>query len=93
MAFLPMTPGTCSSDTFSTSLEILSRDRDGLLLDMATIMTSLKLKVTELSSRVLPDGFAVTSLTFTVSNVGDLEAVRSRIRAVPGVEEIKRGKV
>jgi len=25
--------------------------------------------------------------------VGDLEAVRSRIRAVPGVTEIKRGKV
>ncbi len=91
--WVPVSWAATGSDTFSTSLEVLSKDRDGLLLDMATIMTSLKLKVTELSSRALPDGSAITSLTFMVSNVGDLEAVRSRIRAVPGVTEIKRGKV
>ena len=81
------------TENFSTSLEVLSQDRDGLLLDMATIMTALKLRVTELGSRALPDGTAITNITFQVSHLSDLEAVRSRIRAIPGVTEIRRGRV
>jgi len=81
------------TENFSTSLEVISGDRDGLLLDIATIMTSLKLKVTELSSRSQNDGTAITSITFQVANVAELDTVRSRIRGVPGVTDVKRGRV
>ena len=91
--WVPVDWAASGSETFSTSLEIISHDRDGLLLDMATIMTSLKIKVTELGSRALPDGTAITNITFQVANVGELESVRGRIRAIPGVTEIKRGRV
>ncbi|MBP3313810.1 MAG: bifunctional (p)ppGpp synthetase/guanosine-3',5'-bis(diphosphate) 3'-pyrophosphohydrolase [Oscillospiraceae bacterium] len=76
---------------FSTSLEILSLNRDGLVMDLATAMTALKVKVTELSSRALNDGTAITNLTFQVSDVGELEAVKSRLRAIQGVTDIHRG--
>ena len=79
-------------EDFSTSLEISCLDRDGLLLDIATIMTSLKIRVTEVSSRSLPDGKASTSITFRVKDLAELETVRSRIRGLRGVQSITRGR-
>ena len=80
------------SESFSTSLEVSSNDRDGLFLDIATIMTSLKIKVSEMSSRALPDGNAVTLMTFQVKSREELETVLARIRSVSGVTDIKRGR-
>lgn len=80
------------SEDFATSLEISSLDRDGLLLDIATVMTSLKVRVTELSSRSLPDGMASVSITFRVRDLEELESVRGRIRGLSGVQNITRGR-
>ncbi len=79
-------------ESFSTSLEISCHDRDGLMLDLATTMTALKIKCSEISCRALPAGRAVASLTFSVKSVGELNAVCSKLRAVPGVEQVRRGK-
>ncbi len=78
--------------SFSTSLEVLSMNRDGLVMDLATAMTALKVKVTELSSRALSDGTAITNLTFQVADVAELEAVKARIRSIQGVTDIHRGR-
>jgi len=90
--WVPVSWAITGNESFSTSLEVLSRDRDGLLLDIATVMTSLKIRVTEMSSRVLPDGNAVIALTFQVAGTEELETVRSRIRSLSGVTEIRRGR-
>ena len=79
-------------ESFSTSLEIASSDRAGLFLDIATIMTSLKIRVSEMSSRTLPEGKAVTLMTFQVHSRDELDTVLARVRAVPGVTDIKRGR-
>ncbi|MBQ7523016.1 MAG: bifunctional (p)ppGpp synthetase/guanosine-3',5'-bis(diphosphate) 3'-pyrophosphohydrolase [Oscillospiraceae bacterium] len=81
------------TEAFATSLEIDAEDRDGLLLDVATVMTTLKIRVTELASRSLPDGKAVVSITFEVKSLDDLEAVRTKIRNLSGVVDVKRGHV
>ena len=80
------------TESFSTSLEVSSRDRDGLVMDIATIMTSLKIKVSEMSSRSLPDGMAISNITFQVSSLNELETVKNRIRGISGVVDIKRGR-
>jgi len=41
---------------------------------------------------VLPDGNAVIALTFQVAGTEELETVRSRIRSLSGVTEIRRGR-
>ncbi len=79
-------------ERFSTSLEIDCRDRDGLMLDIATAMTAMKIKVSEISCRAFPDGRAVTSLTFSVASISELNTVCAKLRAVPGVEKVRRGK-
>ena len=77
---------------FSTTLEVDSTDRDGIWLDIATALSSSKVKVTEISGRDMPTGKARTIATFEVKNVQELEAIRAKIRAISGVLDVRRGQ-
>ena len=79
------------SESFTTTLEADSVDRDGLVLDMATVLSSMKLKVRELSARSLSAGKAIVTMTFDVHDLDELSAVRQKIGAVPGISHIRRG--
>ena len=76
---------------FSTSLEIEADDRDGLMLDVATILTSLRLRTSEMSARSVGGGTAIVCLRFSVHNVTELENVRTRLRGISGVHNVERG--
>ena len=77
---------------FSTTFEIDSTDRGGIWLDIATALSAAKLKVTELSGRDMPAGKARTVATFEVRNVQELETIRTKIRAIDGVIDVRRGQ-
>ena len=83
---------TDAEKPFSTTFEIDSTDRDGIWLDIATALSASKVKVTELSGRDMPAGKARTIATFEVKNVQELEAIRSRIRSIAGVLDVRRGQ-
>ena len=76
---------------FSTSLEIEADDRDGLMLDVATILTSLRLRTSEMSARSVGGGTAIVYLRFGVHNLTELENVRTRLRGISGVHNVERG--
>ena len=76
---------------FSTSLEIEANDRDGLMLDVATILTSLRLRTSEMSARSVGGGTAIVCLRFGVHNLTELENVRTRLRGISGVHNVERG--
>ena len=61
-------------------------------LDIATALSAAKLKVTELSGRDMPAGKARTVATFEVRNVQELETIRTKIRAIDGVIDVRRGQ-
>ena len=90
--WVPVSWASTGSEAFATSLEISSADRDGLLLDIATILTTMKIRVTEMASRTLSEGRAAVSITFEVKSIEELDTVRSKLRNVPGVTEVMRGK-
>ena len=76
---------------FSTSLEIEADDRDGLMLDVAIILTSLRLRTSEMSARSVGGGTAIVCLRFGVHNLTELENVRTRLRGISGVHNVERG--
>ena len=76
---------------FSTSLEIEADDRDGLMLDVATILTSVRLRTSEMSARSVGGGTAIVCLRFGVHNLTELENVRTRLRGISGVHNVERG--
>ena len=77
---------------FATTFEIDSTDRDGIWIDIATALTASRVKITEISGRDMPAGKARTIATFEVKNVQELESIRSRIRNIAGVTDVRRGQ-
>ncbi len=80
------------SEPFSTTLEIDSDARQGLFLDVASTLAAMKLRVTEISARDLPDDHALTVATFDVRNVEELEQVQRKLRGLSGVTGVRRGR-
>lgn len=83
---------TVEEKPFNTTLEIECTTRDGLLLDLATVMTTARVRVKEMSGKDLPNGRSVFSVTFEVKNVKELETIRGRLLNVRDVISTRRGQ-
>lgn len=77
---------------FSTTFEIDSIDRDGIWIDIATVLNSAKVRVSEISARELSANHGRAIVTFEVRNVQELEAIRNKMRAIDGVLDVRRGQ-
>ena len=72
-------------------MEIEADDRDGMMLDVATVMTSARAKITTMSAKPIGNGMALISLSFPVHDLAELENIRNRLRGISGVKNVRRG--
>ena len=77
---------------FATTLEVRAADRDGLLLDIAAALTSMQIRTREITGKDLPGGKCMFTVTFEVKNLAELTQVSGKIRAISGVEDVRRGQ-
>ena len=77
---------------FETTLELDCITRDGLLLDVAMVMTSTRVRVKELSGKDMPDGHSIFTVRFEVKNVAELESIRNRLLNIRDVMATQRGQ-
>ena len=66
-------------------------DRDGIALDVAMVITSMKLRCSELSARSDHKGNCIISITVEVRDVAELNTVKSRMTGIRGVRSVRRG--
>ena len=78
------------TDSYVTTLTIASKDRSGLVMDIATVLNALNAKVRNLSSRSLGSGLALTVVTMEVKNAGELRYIMSRLSSIPAVTGVTR---
>ena len=76
--------------SYKTALEISAKDRDGLTLDIAMALSSAKVKVSSISAKGLPDGYAAVSLALEVRNRDELNSVINKLVQISGVYQVKR---
>ena len=77
---------------FETTLELDCITRDGLLLDVAMVMTTARVRVKEITGKDLPDGHSVFPVRFEVMNVAELESIRNKLLNVRDVLGSRRGQ-
>ncbi len=77
---------------FETTLELDCITRDGLLLDVATAMTTARARVKELYGKDLPGGRSVFTVRFEVKNVSELDSIRNKLLQVRDVIGARRGQ-
>lgn len=78
--------------TFYTTLELMSTDRDGLMLDIATLLTTMRVRLHDLSVHSLSGGNTLIHITIAVHNLTELESIRVRLRGISGVSDVMRGQ-
>ena len=75
---------------FSTGLQISTRNRIGVLSDVAMLLAQSHVNVHELSARDLNDGFGVINAMIDVSGISQLDNIINRIRNTKGVLDVTR---
>ncbi len=77
------------SEKYETGLAITASDRNGLVMDIATVLNSLKVKVNALTARDI-GGVASVFITIEVKDRNELGSAIARLLSVQGVKEVKR---
>jgi GTP pyrophosphokinase len=77
---------------FETTLELDCLTRDGLLLDVATAMTTARVRLKELNGKDMPGGHSVFTVRFEVKNVEELETIRKKLLNIRDVLGTRRGQ-
>ena len=77
---------------FETTLELDCITRDGLLLDVATTMTTARVRVKELFGKDLPGGKSTFTVKFEVKNATELDNIRNKLLSIRDVVGSRRGQ-
>ena len=77
-------------ESYPTSLEVVCKDRDGLLVDISTAISAGKVSVTSLNSHTTTDGFAIFHLTLSVTDSKQLDQVMRKIHQISSVMKVNR---
>lgn len=77
-------------ETFQSTLEVVAKDRTGLLADVTNMLSSMHIHIHVLNSRELPDGQAVVSANIDVNGMDHLRSVMAKIATINGIVSITR---
>ncbi len=83
---------TQEEQPFETTLELDCITRDGLVLDVARVMSTSRVRVKELNAKDLPGGRSNIIIRFEVKNVAELESIRKKLLSIRDVTSSRRGQ-
>jgi len=78
------------SESYLTTIMISAKDRNGMVMDVATVLNSVNAKVHSLSARTTGLNFGVVSVTLEVKDAAELKYIIGRLNSIPGVINITR---
>lgn len=79
-----------SQNTYKTALELTGKDRDGLTLDVAMVLSTAKMRLISLAANGLPDGYAKISVVLEVKGSADVVSVMNKLNQISGVYQVSR---
>ncbi|MDR0838248.1 MAG: bifunctional (p)ppGpp synthetase/guanosine-3',5'-bis(diphosphate) 3'-pyrophosphohydrolase [Oscillospiraceae bacterium] len=79
------------SDVYYATLAISAPTRDGLVVDISTAMSAMKVKMTAIFARDI-GGSALVNMTVEVKNSEELTAAMARLQSISGIAEVRRGE-
>ncbi|MCF0120667.1 MAG: bifunctional (p)ppGpp synthetase/guanosine-3',5'-bis(diphosphate) 3'-pyrophosphohydrolase [Oscillospiraceae bacterium] len=88
--WIRVTWANSESDLYETGLFLAARERSGVVMDIVTILSSLKIKLISMSSQNNGSGLVTVRLTLQVHNREELNMAVSRLSSISGVTELTR---
>ena len=88
--WLRVTWGKDTNESYPTTIDVMSKDRMGLILDISTALSSTNTFVSGLNSRSTEDGFAVIRLEIRVRDGAQMKAIMNKLNQISGVLQVTR---
>ncbi len=81
---------TQTGEMYTADLHIVTDERSGVVMDIATILNSLNAKVRGLSARDTGKGTTTATVTLDVKNSEELQNIINKLQSIRGLREISR---
>ena len=79
-----------NNEKFNAYIDVYAQDRVGLFIDVATLITNMRIPMISIDAKKDNDGAAVIHLCVEVNNVEALQMLLNKLRQVKNVTEVKR---
>ncbi|WP_295755754.1 bifunctional (p)ppGpp synthetase/guanosine-3',5'-bis(diphosphate) 3'-pyrophosphohydrolase [uncultured Oscillibacter sp.] len=88
--WLKVSWGKDTNESYPTTIDVMSKDRMGLILDISTALSSTNTFLSGLNSRSTEDGFAVIRLEIRVRDGAQMKAIMNKLNQISGVLQVTR---
>ena len=78
------------TESYLTTIMISAKDRNGMVMDVATVLNSVNAKVHSLNARTTGLNFGVVTVTLEVKDATELKYITNRLTQIPGVMNVSR---
>jgi GTP pyrophosphokinase len=75
---------------YTTTIQIQVRDRTGIVVDVASVLNALHVKISSFNARDAGSGLVFVSVDVNVKNRDELIAAMAKLMSVPGVTDVRR---
>lgn len=75
---------------YQADIQIMATDRYGLLTDITSILSDIKISVKAVNARTTKDNIAVINLTLEITSKEQLERIMNKLKVLDGVTDVYR---
>jgi len=78
------------TDTYNAELRLVSVERNGLIMDVATVLNSLNARVRSLNARDTGKGQSTASVMLEIKDLAELKNIMNKLQNITGVKRVYR---
>jgi GTP pyrophosphokinase len=82
--------GSAKGTAYFAEIQVQAEDRDGLLADIMSVITELKLQLSAVNANLAKQGVALINVKLKITSVDSLKDLMKRIKRLKGVAEVYR---
>jgi len=75
---------------YATTIDVVVLDRTGIVVDVASVLNTMNVKITSFNARTASDGVTAITIVVEVKNRDELVSAMAKLMAVSGVTDVRR---
>jgi len=75
---------------YSTTIDVQVIDRTGIVVDVASVLNTLNVKITSFNAKAVTDGMTSITIVVEVRNRDELVSAMARLMSISGVTDVRR---
>jgi GTP pyrophosphokinase len=82
--------GSAQGTSYFAEIQVVADDRDGLLADIMSVITELKLQLSAVNANLAKQGSALINVKIKITSVDSLKDLMKRLKRLKGVTDVYR---